>query len=402
MNTFSSEKQRYAELAVKVGLNLQEGQQLIIQAPLETVDLVRFVTDEAYKAGASDVTVFYQDNESVLSRLRYAKDASLVNQWLPAGIAQAFSEGAARLVILGDSPNVPDALSRARQAYSAANMAALTELGTLLKKTASNWSLLAYATPQWASSVFPDLEVDVAIDRLWREIFASVRLDKRDAVAEWDSHNQELFARASFMNERNFDALIFSGPGTELSVGLAEGHIWKGGAKQTLTGIRCNSNLPTEEIFTTPHSHKVNGFVRATKPMVYQGKIISGIQVRFEDGVAVDVSADENQSLLEELLTADASACRLGEVALVPHSSPISKSGILFKNTLFDENASCHLAFGGSYNHCMKPGTESDHLQRGANRSIIHQDWMIGSGDMDVYGVKDGVKYLIMKNGEWV
>lgn len=399
MNQFVAEKKLYAKLAVKVGLNLQKGQPLIIMAPVETLDLVRYVTDEAYKAGASDVTVFYQDNELFMSRLRYADDVTTINQWVPAGIEKAFSEGASRLVILGDSPEIPEDLSDRRKAFAQANMATMTGLYSLIKKTASNWSLLAYATPKWAKLVFPDMNEDEAVSTLWSKIFSSVRLDAPDVVEAWLEHNASLAKSASYMNEQNFDALHFSSPHTELTVGLADGHIWKGGAKTTLTGISCNSNLPTEEIFTTPHNQKVNGFVTSTKPMMYQGKLIEGIRVRFKDGVAVEAFAEKNEDVLHELIKTDENACRLGEVALVPHSSPISKSGILFKNTLFDENASCHLAFGGSYDHCMQEG--DDIVERGANKSIVHQDWMIGSADMDVFGIKDGKRTLIMHKGEW-
>ena len=253
--------------------------------------------------------------------------------------------------------------------------------------------------------MFPDLPEHDAVRRLWDAIFAASRSDQPDPVAAWAAHNAVLAAKTAHLNAKRYQALHFRGPGTDLRVGLADGHLWLGGAERAKNGITCNPNIPTEEVFTTPHAARVDGHVRSTKPLSYQGTLIRDIAVRFEAGRIVDATASAGQGVLQKVLSTDLGASRLGEVALVPHSSPISASGLLFFNTLFDENAASHVAIGQAYRTCLEGGataSDADLAARGANTSLIHIDWMIGSAAIDVDGVlPGGVAEPLMRAGEW-
>jgi aminopeptidase len=406
--TAAARLDRLAETSVRVGLNLARGQELVVTAPLDAVPLVRRITEHAYRAGASLVTTFYTDDESRLARFRFAPDEAfdVAPRWLAEGTANAFRGGAARLAISGDDPSLlggqdPDKVARASRAASRVNRPSLE----LITNFAINWNIVACATPAWARTVFPDLPEEDAVARLWDAIFTASRIDGPDPVADWAAHNAALSARGRALNDRNFAALHFRGPGTDLTVGLADGHLWAGGAEQAANGIVCNPNIPTEEVFTTPHRARVDGTVRSTKPLSYQGTLIEDIAVRFEGGRIVEAHAARGESVLSRVLGTDEGASRLGEVALVPHSSPISQSGILFQNTLFDENAASHIALGQAYTKCLRDtaGQDADALAaRGANSSLIHIDWMIGSGEIDVDGVaQDGARMALMRAGEW-
>lgn len=399
---------RLGEVAVRVGLNIQPGQQLVITAPLDAVSLVRRVTEHAYRAGASLVTTLYADDEATLARYIHAPDDAFDTApvWMAEGLARAFREGAARMAITGANPTLlagqdPERIARANRANSAANRPAME----LITQFAVNWNIIACATPAWAAQVFPDLSPEDALAALWKGIFASSRVDREDPVAEWKAHNARLHARAEYMNTTRFDALHFSGPGTDLTVGLADGHLWSGGAEEAGNGVICNPNIPTEEIFTTPHCARVDGHVCSTKPLFHQGTLIDNIAVRFEAGRIVEASASKGEDVLKRILDTDEGARRIGEVALVPHSSPISASKILYCNTLFDENASSHIALGQAYTKCMidpEGQTTEELIARGANDSLIHIDWMIGSDKIDVDGLKDGKHTPLMRAGEWV
>lgn len=400
---------RLGALAVRTGLGLREGQELLITAPLAAVPLVRRITEHAYRAGASLVTTFYSDDETRLARFRHGHEGTFDTAagWMFDGMAAAYRNGAARLAITGDDPALlsgcnAEFVARASRAQSIAYRPALE----LITDFATNWSIVAAATPAWAAMVFPGLPQDEAVAALWSAIFAASRVDRDDPVAEWAAHNRAIHARRDALNAHRFAALRFHGPGTELSVGLADGHLWEGGAGVARNGITCNPNIPSEEVFTTPHCARVEGVVRSTKPLSYQGTLIDGIAVRFEAGRIVEAHADRGETVLTRVLATDAGACRLGEVALVAHSSPISKSGLLFGNTLFDENAASHIALGQAYRTCMQDadGLDDAALEaRGANSSLIHIDWMIGSGEIDVDGVDaDGTARPVMRAGEFV
>jgi aminopeptidase len=400
---------RLAEVAVRVGLGLKAGQELVITAPLEAVPLARRITEHAYRAGASLVTTFYSDEEATLMRYRHGRRESFdtASAWLFEGMAAAYRNGAARLAIVGEDPSLlagedPDKVSRANRARSQAYMPALN----LIAGFDINWTIVSAATPSWAKAVFPGDPEDTAVAKLWSAIFSASRVDTPDPIAAWEAHNANLQARTRMLNGKNYAALHFRGPGTNLRVGLADGHEWNGGSTAAKNGLVCNANIPTEEVFTTPHKDRVDGTVTSTKPLSYNGTLIQDIQVRFEGGRIVESRARTGESVLGKVLDTDEGARRLGEVALVPFSSPISRSGLLFFNTLFDENASSHIALGQAYSKCIRGGgqmSEDELSARGSNRSLIHIDWMIGSDQVDVDGVTaDGRAEPLMRGGEWV
>ena len=409
MNDHASRLAKLARTAVRVGLNLQPGQELVMTASVEALPLARAITSEAYKAGASLVTTLFSDEESTLARYRHAPDDSFdkASGWLFDGMAAAFRGGAARLAIAGEDPSLlagqdAEKVSRANRARSTAYRPALK----LIAGFDINWNIVSAATPAWAQAVFPDDAEDVAVTKLWDAIFASSRIDTDDPVAAWTAHNAYLHDRARHLNQRRYGALRFTGPGTDLTVGLADDHEWHGGSSKAKNGIVCNPNIPTEEVFTTPHKDRVSGFVSSTKPLSYQGTLIDRISVRFEGGRIIEADAASGKDVLNKVLETDEGSRRLGEVALVPYSSPISKSGLLFYNTLFDENAASHIALGQSYSQCFLNGGQmspEELATRGANSSLIHIDWMIGSNEIDVEGINaDGSVEAVMRKGEWV
>jgi aminopeptidase len=406
---FEHNLDRLAEVAVGAGLGLAPGQELVMTATLDAIPLVRRITEHAYKAGASLVTALFTDEASALLRFRYGSDASFdaAAAWLYEGMAEAYRRGAARLAITGNDPSLfsredPEKVSRVNRATSKAYRPALE----LITRHEINWTIVACATPAWAAAVFPNLPQDEALARLWGAIFAASRVDQPDPVAAWKEHDATLHARAGRLNEKRYSALRFRGPGTDLLVGLADDHLWLGGGTTARNGRYCIPNMPTEEVFTTPHKDRVEGRVTSTKPLSYQGTMIQEIFVRFQAGRIVEAHATRGNEVLQRMIETDEGARRLGEVALVPHSSPIASSGLLFMNTLFDENAACHIALGQAYSTCLKDGdslTQEQLAARGANHSLIHVDWMIGSNLLDVDGVgAAGDSEPVMHAGEWV
>ena len=399
---------RLAEVAVKVGLQLRAGQDLLLTAPAVAMPLVRRITEHAYKAGAGLVTPLFSDEEVTLSRFRFGHDGSFdrAASWLYQGMAQAFSANTARLAVVGDDPMLlsgedPAKVSRASKANSIAYQPALEKIVNF----DTNWNIIAYPSLSWAKRVFPDDADDVAVARLADAIFAASRVDSDGAVAAWEKHNAVLGERTAWLNGQRFKALHYSGPGTDLMVGLADGHEWVGGASVARNGIICNPNIPTEEVFTTPHCRQVYGHVVSSKPLSYQGTLIDNIAVRFEEGRIVEATASRGEEVLRKVLDTDEGARRLGEVALVPHSSPISESGLLFFNTLFDENAASHIALGQCYSKCFVDGgklTPEQIAAQGGNKSLIHIDWMIGSDKTDIDGIHaDGSRVPVFRQGEW-
>lgn len=407
--THAARLDRLARIAIEVGLGLAAGQELLVTASLDAVPLVRRITEHAYRAGASLVTVFYNDDEATLARFHYAPDASFDKAaiWMHEGIAEAFRSNVARLAVAGTNPALlakedPEKVGRANRALSKASRPALE----LITRHAINWTIVAAATPAWAAAVFPNESEDAAIGKLWDAIFAASRVDAPDPVAAWRAHDEGLRRRAAALNDRRYTALHFRGPGTDLRVGLAEDHLWMGGGTTAGNGLACIPNIPTEEVFTTPHCKQVAGTVTSTKPLSYQGTLIEGIRVRFEGGRVVESHSTQSETVLHKMLETDEGASRLGEVALVPHSSPIAKSSLLFSNTLFDENAASHIALGQAYSTCIRGGDAMDApalAKKGANDSLIHVDWMIGSGEIDVDGIKlNEEAEPLMRKGEWI
>jgi aminopeptidase len=399
---------KLAEVAIKVGLQLQPGQDLILTAPMSALPLVRRIAEHAYKAGAGLVQPIFSDEEITLARYRNARSESFdqAPAWLYEGMAKAFGNNAARLAISGDNPMMlakedPDKVARANRATSMAYRPALEKITGF----DINWNIVSYPNTAWAKLVFPNDDEDTAVRKLADAIFAASRVDVDDPIGAWKQHNANLKARWTWLNGQQFSALHYTGPGTDLTIGLADEHRWKGGASEAKNGITCNPNIPTEEVFTTPHKDRVDGYVRSTKPLSHNGTLIEDMEVRFEAGRIVSAKASKGESVLSKVLDTDEGARRLGEVALVPHSSPISKSGVLFYNTLFDENAACHIALGQCYADCFVNGTKmspDEIAARGGNKSLIHIDWMIGSGELDIDGVKaDGSKVPVLRKGEW-
>ncbi len=411
--SFEEKLDRLAEVAVRIGLGLGSSdgptQELVMTASTDALPLVRRITEHAYKAGAVLVTTMLSDEASSLLRYRHAPDESFdrVAQWLQDGIATAYRSGAARLAIAGGNPALlgkedPAKVGRANAAFSKASKPAME----LITRHEINWTIVACATPAWARAVFPGLSEEAAVACLWDAIFAASRADVADPVAAWQAHGAYLKERVDYLNAKRFAALHFRGPGTDLRVGLADDHLWAGGGTRAGNGVFCQPNIPTEEVFTTPHKDRVDGTVRSSKPLSHQGTLMEEISVRFEKGRVVEANAKTGREVLERMISTDEGARKLGEVALVPHSSPIAQSGVLFWNTLFDENAASHIALGQSYSTCLIGGEKMDEATlaaKGANASLIHVDWMIGSGAMDVDGIAaNGAAEPLMRQGEWV
>ena len=399
---------KLAQLAVYTGLGLRPGQDLILTAPVEALPLVKRIAVHAYKAGAGLVTPLFSDGELTLARYKYANNASFdkAPDWLYNGIGKAFDNNAARMAIVGDDPMLlanqdSDKIGRANKANSIAYKPARERI----TRFNINWNIIAWPGAAWAKRMFPELSGIEAQSKLADAIFDASRVNTTDPVEEWKKHNEVLRKKCKWLNELDFASLHFNGPGTDLIVGLADGHEWMGGASIAQNGITCNPNIPSEEVFTTPHALNVNGSVCSTKPLSHQGALIDKIQVRFENGKITNAKASKGEEVLLKILDSDEGARRLGEVALVPNSSPISQSGLLFYNTLFDENAACHIALGQCYSKCFKGEenlSEKEISKRGGNSSMIHIDWMIGSRHIDIDGINsDGSRVAVFRKGEW-
>jgi aminopeptidase len=406
---FDTQLDALAEVAVKVGVGLLPGQKLLIGAPLEAAPLARRIVEHAYKAGSRLVTVLWEDSAVTLARFRHAPRDSFaeVPAWLFDATVLALQEHHAYIHVSGEDPNLlagQDA--RFVATASEARAVARRRWTQLISDMAVNWCVVPAAVPAWARMVFPGTTDADAVERLWQTIFRLCRVDQLDPVAAWQRHASDRSRRAQWLNEQRFAALHVRGPGTDLRIGLVEGHLWVGASSTASNGAVCIPNMPTEEVFTMPHAHAVEGHVRASKPLSVRGSLIEDIHVRFAAGRIVEASATRGQDVFEQLLDTDEGARRLGEVALVPNGSLVSRSGLLFYNSLFDENAASHIALGqcysetlGNYGHL----TPAQRLQAGANQSLIHVDWMIGSGHADVDGVtEDGARVPVMRAGEWV
>lgn len=409
--SFDQKLDRLAEVAVRVGLGLEAGQELVMTAPTDALPLVRKITEQAYKAGAKLVTALLTDDALTLARYQFAPADSFdyAPAWYYDAIAAAFKSGAARLAIAGADPSLlaaqdPDKVSRVNVATSRAYKPAME----LITRHEINWTIVAAATPAWAALVFPDDPPELALEKLWEAIFTISRITSDDPVAAWQKHGADIGRRVDLLNEKHFHSLrFFSDDGsTNLTVGLADEHLWAGGGGLSGNGCSTQANIPTEECFTTPHKDRVHGVVTATKPLSHQGTLIENIRCTFKDGRIVEATATAGEEALRKLISADDGARRLGEVALVPVHSPIAQSGILFYNTLFDENAACHIALGQSYATCLIGGdkmTDEQLAKLGANESLIHVDWMIGGPKVHVDGLDaSGSAQPLMRNGDWV
>jgi aminopeptidase len=406
--TFEQTLENYADLIVEVGLNLQAGQQLMATAPLEASPLLAKVAEAAYKRGVRYIHPFYNDDALTLARYQYAPRDSFgfYPEWLVQGMLDILDGDGARLSIVGNDPDLlkgqdGEAIATAQKAASSA----LRPFMSKVMNDEASWCVVATATPAWAAKVFPDVPEGERVGRLWEAIFKAVRADREDAVEAWQAHVEELTARCNHLNSRRYSALHYRAPGTDLMLGLADGHVWLGGGKDNTAGTTFVPNLPTEEVFTAPHRARVEGTVSSSKPLSYGGQLIEDFSLTFREGKVVEAKAARGEDALKRLLATDEGATRLGEAALVPHSSPISQNGLLFYNTLFDENAASHLALGKAYRVSAEGGgtmsdTEAEAV--GLNDSLTHVDFMIGSAEMDVAGVReDGTEEPVMQGGEW-
>ena len=412
---FERQLQIYAELAVRVALNVQPGQRLMIIGPLanggaslEAAPLARQIAAAAYRAGSPLVETIYGDEVQQSVRFRNAPRDSFgsFSAWLPKALSEHVAAGHAVLSISANDPDLlrgepADLVSTVLQA-TARDMRPFREQ---VSRNETNWAIVAAASSAWAEKIFPGVPTAEAVSRLWDAIARMCRLDAPDPLAAWEAHLGNLAARSEYLNNKRFSALKYTGPGTNLMLGLPDGHIWMSGRSASRNGIPFTANLPTEEVFTIAHKDRVDGTVRASKPLSYGSTLIEDFSVTFEHGRIVNMTAGKNPDTLQRLIDTDEGARHLGEVALVPHSSPISQSGLLYYNTLFDENAASHIALGNAYKFTLKGGnemTDADFERAGGNRSGVHVDFMIGSGDLDVDGVlANGTTEPLMRNGEW-
>ena len=407
--TFEEKLRNYARLAVRVGVGVKPGQRLLVQAPVETAQLARLVVREAYAAGASFVDVRWDDDDVQLARFELAPDGTFeqISRWRVDAEIETAEAGGAVLAIRATNPNLLGSVDAERVATHQRTLAAYRRPYTAQVMTNRlNWNLISAPVSGWAELMFPDANAEQAVAQQWDAIFAATRADQPDAVALWEAHLGDLKRRRDLLTDKQYAALHFRGGGTDLTVGLADDHVWGGGAADTPGGITFTANIPTEEVWTAPHRERVDGTVVSTKPLSYNGTLIDGIRIEFSGGRITKASAEQGESALLKMIDTDEGSHRLGEVALVPHSSPISRSGLFFFNTLYDENAASHIAIGSAYRFNVKGGVDmtlEDFLAAGGNDSLTHVDWMIGSGEMDVDGVaKDGTREPVMRAGEFV
>lgn len=398
----------YAELAVKVGVNIQEGQFLYISASTETVDFVRLVTKVAYENGAKQVFVDFTDDQIARQRYELAPEDSF--DFYPAWKVQErewlAEQGAAFMSIVSQSPDLLRGIDSKRiaTAQKAAGLA-LNKYRQYVQSDKISWTVIAAPSGDWAAKVFPELPANEQVEALWSAIFKATRCNLDNPIEAWIHHNDTLHEKVDYLNAKSYAKLHYTAPGTDLTIELPKGHLWCGAGSVNEQGDQFMANMPTEEVFTVPNKTGVNGYVTSTKPLSYGGTIIDNFKITFENGRIINIEAEQGEEVLKALVETDEGAHYLGEVALVPHQSPISNSGLLFFNTLFDENASNHLAIGSAYAFCLEGGktmSSEELLQHGLNQSITHVDFMIGSSDMNIDGItEDGKVEAVFRNGNW-
>lgn len=400
---------KYARLIIKTGINIQSNQILVISSPIECAYFTRIIAETAYDEGARDVVINWRDEQ--FAKIRYTKAPDEVFDEFPKWQSELFlsnvRKGAAFLSISASDPELmkdvdPDRIMRSVKASSEV----LKEYRERLMGNKNVWSVVSIPTASWAKKVFPNLSEDEAINRLWEAIFKTVRVDRDDPVAAWENHKNNLKKSMEFLNRNNFKFLHYKNSlGTDLRIELPENHIWLGGSDLTPDGIEFIANMPTEEVFTLPKKNGVNGTVVSSMPLNFSGNLIENFSLTFKNGKIVDFKAEKGYDTLKSIVETDEGSSYLGEVALVPYDSPISNSKTLFYNTLFDENASCHLAIGKAYPVCIKNGENLDKesLDRlGVNDSIVHEDFMIGTSDLQITGItSDGTEIPVFINGNF-
>lgn len=406
--SFNTKLLKYAELAVKVGVNIQKNQYLYISCSTDNLKLAQIITKSAYENGAKQVFVDLSDDELV--RTRYEKAPKDSFDFFPPWKVQErewlAENGAAFLSITSHNPDLLKGIEHEKiMAFQKASGKALVNYYSWLQADKFSWTVIAAPSEQWAAKVFPNLPEDQQMNALWEAIFEATRINLENPVAAWLEHDQQLHSKADYLTSKQYKALHYLAPGTDLMIELPSKHIWTGGSSENVQGQIFMANMPTEEIFTAPLKTGVNGYVTSTKPLSYGGNIINNFKLTFKDGRIVDIAAEQGQEILTSLIETDEGAHYLGEIALVAHESPISQSGLLFYNTLFDENASNHLAIGNAYAFCIEGGKEmstEELLTKGLNHSLTHVDFMIGSDQMNIDGItKDEQKEPIFRNGNW-
>lgn len=402
---------KLANLAVKVGANVQKDQLVVVRASTETKEIVREVVKQAYLAGAKEVFVQWNDEFVTHSSLTYQSLENLVQipNWLIEQYRDLVNQNACFISIVSPIPGLnKDVDPKKMQESGIAIQKAIHFFREHLMGNKSQWTIIAAPNPIWAAQVFPDLNPDEAVEALWSAIFEASRVtEDNDPVQSWNLHNEILLKHNQIMNNYNFKSLHFKNRlGTDLTVELVKDHIWAGGGEHTSTGVYFNPNIPTEETFTMPYKWGTSGKVYATKPLNYQGKLIKDFWLEFKDGQVVNFDAKESKDVLENLLVTDDGSRYIGEIALISHDSPISNTNILFLNTLFDENASCHMALGRAYPMNVKGGLTSsiEELEKiGYNSSMVHVDFMFGSEDMEITGLtQDGLTIKVFENGNFI
>ena len=409
MEHFDRYLENYAELAVKIGVNIQKGQTLVINSPIEAAPFVRLAAKKAYEAGALNVHVEWSDDQMTLVKYRHAPEEAftLFPTWRVKGFVELAKQGAAFLHVKVTDPDLLAGIDPER--IRVANKTALeanTEFQPYTRENHNAWNIVAVPTPAWAAKIFPGKTPDEAVELLWEQIFKLTRADKADPLTAWQEHLLTLQSKQAVLNGKHYAKLHYKGPGTDLTIGLPDKHQWVCAGEKTQKGTPFVANIPTEEVFTSPHRSMAEGYVTSTKPLNYGGNLIEHFTLTFKEGAVVDVKAETGEEVLRNLLQTDEGASRLGEVALVPHRSPISDSNLVFYSTLYDENASCHLAVGSSFPFCMKDGaamSAEERLQNGLNKSMTHVDFMIGSAELDIDGeLADGTREAIFRQGNWV
>lgn len=407
--TFEQSLATYAEIIVQIGLNVRPGQRLLVRAPIASAPLIRLVAASAYDAGARLVDVIYSDEKLTQARFEHAPRDSFAEfpAWQAAALESCFREGDASLALYAEDPDLLKGQDPALVAIAQkAALHSTQPARSLQMRNSTNWCVISMPVESWAVKVFPGLSAGDAVAKLWDAIFKICRLNEPDPVAAWRKHVDRLVARSRYLTRKQYAALHYTGAGTDLTVGLPSGHRWIGGQMTSGNNIDFIPNMPTEEVFTMPHKDSVDGTVRASRPLSYAGSLIEDFSLTFKNGRVVDFQAGKNADVLRGLLDTDEGARRLGEVALVPNSSPVSQSGVLFYNTLFDENASSHLALGRAYQFTMQGGEEMSgeaFAQAGGNQSLTHVDFMIGSAETNLDGLlEDGTVEPLMRAGEWV
>ncbi|MDU0200440.1 aminopeptidase [Paenibacillus sp. MAH-36] len=400
---------KYASLAIQLGVNVQPGQTLVIFAPLVSVDFVRLLVKHAYEIGAKLVYVEWVDSE--ITRLKYelAPFEALLEypMWQAKGYEELASQNAAFLYVSANNPDLMNGIDPKRlQTASKTSSTAIKELTMARLTNKVSWTIVAVPTPAWADKVFPLLPAEERVDALWSAIFQATRVEKDDPIEEWRNHARTLLTKSDLLNQKQYKALHYCAEGTDITVELPQDHLWVSAGSNNQQGDTFIANMPTEEVFTSPLRTGVNGTVRSTKPLSYNGVLIENFSLTFEEGRIIDFEAEKGEEMLRTLVEMDEGSHYLGEIALVPHRSPISDMNLIFYNTLYDENASCHFAIGRAFPFCLKDGVTmsgEELLKRGLNESLTHVDFMMGSADMDIDGIKmNGEVEPVFRNGDWV